>query len=417
MKVGILVDVEPGIHGGIATALKSLITALGKLEGPETYVLLVNSQTQIDWLSPLAPNQRFELRTTETESAVRKILRTAKAIAKKLLGRDGKGGWPVVPLSDGYLESLGLDVLHLPTQGFTYCAVPTVYNPHDLQHLHYPQFFDVADLAWRETIYRAACRTSHAIIVNSQWIKDDVVAQFAVNPAKVQVIPEAAPTQMLADISDTDKVDTRARYSLPERFIFYPNNTWPHKNHLRLVEALAWLRDEKGLVVPLVSTGARHEPSREKLDARIRELGLSDQVHFLGFVSSKDLRALYQMARCLVVPSLFEANSLPIFEAWAEGIPVASSNVTALPEQVGDAGLLFDPMNPVEMGGVIAQLFTDDALCADLIAKGKRRLSDFDFLRTARANRAVYRRAAGRPLDADDTALLANDWMRNPQRG
>ncbi|HPF22764.1 MAG TPA: glycosyltransferase family 1 protein [Hyphomonas sp.] len=416
MKVGIIVDVEPGIHGGIATALRSLITALGKLEGPETYVLIVDSQTQVDWLSPLAPNQAFQMRPASSGNPLHDGLRAVKRAANKALGRDNRVGWPSVPISDGWLESLGLDVLHFPTQGFTYCAIPSVYNPHDLQHLHYPQFFDVADLTWRETIYRAACRTSHAIIVNSQWIKDDIVAQFAVNPDKVQIIPEAAPTQLLAEITDADKAETRAKYALPERYIFYPNNTWPHKNHARLFEALAWLRDTKGITVPLVSTGARHEPSREKLDARMRELGLDNQVQFLGFVSSKELRAIYQMARCLVVPSLFEANSLPIFEAWAEGIPVASSNVTALPEQVGDAGLLFDPMDPQDMGTIIERLFTDDTLCADLIAKGKIRLSDFDFLRTARANRATYRRAAGRRLDAEDAALLAHDWMRYPIR-
>ena len=241
MKVGIIVDVEPGIHGGIATALRSLITALGQLEGPETYVLIVENQTQVDWLSPLAANQRFEMRPASSGNPVRDLLRSVKGMANKALGRDGRVGWPQVPISDGWLESLGLDVLHQPTQGFIYCAIPTVYNPHDLQHLHYPQFFDLSDLTWRETIYRAACRTSHAIIVNSQWIKDDVVAQFAVSPDKVQIIPEAAPTQLLAEVSDEDKAETRAKYALPERYIFYPNNTWPHKNHLRLFEAMTIL--------------------------------------------------------------------------------------------------------------------------------------------------------------------------------
>ena len=146
------------------------------------------------------------------------------------------------------------------------------------------------------------------------------------------------------------------------------------------------------------------------------ELGLEEQVRFLGFVPGEDLRALYQAAACVVVPSLFEANSLPIFEAWAEGTPVASSNVTALPEQVADAGLLFDPNDPVAIGEAIARIVSDDALAADLVAKGKRRLSDFDWARTARAYRAVYRKAAGRPLSGEDRALLAQDWMRNPSR-
>ena len=79
--------------------------------------------------------------------------------------------------------------------------------------------------------------------MNSQWIKDDVVAQFGVSPDKVQIIPEAAPTQLLAEVTDEDKAATRAKYTLPERYIFYPNNTWPHKNHLRLFEAMAWQMD------------------------------------------------------------------------------------------------------------------------------------------------------------------------------
>jgi glycosyltransferase involved in cell wall biosynthesis len=217
-------------------------------------------------------------------------------------------------------------------------------------------------------------------------------------------------------ISDADRGAVRERYGLPERFALYPNNTWPHKNHLRLLEALAWLRDRKGMLVPLICTGARHESSWPRLQARVQELGLTDRVRFLGFVSETDLRALYQMARCVVVASLFEANSLPIFEAWAEGTPVASSNVTALPEQVGDAGLLFDPNDPAAIGEAIGRIFGDDALCADLAAKGRRRLADFDWARTATGYRAVYRKVANRPLSDEDRAVLAHDWMRNSQR-
>lgn len=342
--------------------------------------------------------------------------RGLRKAARAIVGLTEQVVWPEVTLSDGYVESLGLDVLHFYTQGYTICAVPTVYNPHDLQHIHYPQFFKAWDIAWRDVFYRTASRLSHAIIVNSQWIKDDVVKQFGLAPDKVQVVPEAAPTSFMSTITDADRARTLQRYGLTGKFLLYPNNTWPHKNHARLLEALAYLRDERGIVAPLVSTGARHEPSWARLSARVDELGLSDQVKFLGFVSETELRALYQAARCVVVASLFEANSLPIFEAWAEGTPVASSNVTALPEQVGDAGLLFDPNDPQSMGDALARILTDDALCADLIAKGKRRLADFDWARTAAAYRAVYRKAAGTPLAETDRALLAHDWMRNPKR-
>jgi glycosyltransferase involved in cell wall biosynthesis len=416
LRVGINIDVEPGIHGGIATAVKSLVTALGRLGGPERYVLIVHSQQQIDWLSPLAPNQEFAMRPASRESAARRALRGVRSKVVKALGLARTNVWPETPLSDGFVESLGCDVLHFTTQAFTLCAVPTVYNPHDLQHLHYPQFFTASELAWRESIYRMACRLSHTVIVNSQWIKDDVTSQFALSPRKVQVIPEAAPTHFMAPISDAERSETLERYGLSGKFALYPNNTWPHKNHARLLEALAYLRDKKGVLLQLACTGARHEPSWPRLSALVSELGLGDQVKFLGFVPEKDLRALYQTARCVVVASLFEANSLPIFEAWAEGTPVASSNVTALPEQVGDAGVLFDPNDAVAIGEVLGRLFSDDALCSELKEKGKRRLADFDWTRTAQAYRAVYRRAAGQPLDPEDQTLLARDWMRDPIR-
>lgn len=416
LRIGIIIDVEPGIHGGVAIAVKSLLKALGELDGPEKYVLIVNTVRQSEWLGPLAANQEIALRPQRKENLARRGVRRASRDAMKLMGLAEDTGWPDVPLSDGYVESLNLDVVHFTTQAFTLCSAPTVYNPHDLQHIHYPQFFSVRDLAWRDVIYRAACRLSRAVIVNSQWIKDDVVAQFAVPPDRVQVVPEAAPTHFMTTIDASHRKAVLERHGLSGKFALYPNNTWPHKNHLRLFEALAWLRDSKGLTVPLVCTGARHEASWPRLQARMVELGLEGQVRFLGFVPGEDLRALYQAAACVVVPSLFEANSLPIFEAWAEGTPVASSNVTALPEQVADAGLLFDPNDPVAIGEAIGRIVSDDALAADLVAKGKRRLSDFDWARTARAYRAVYRKAAGRALSGEDRALLAQDWMRNPSR-
>ncbi len=416
MRVGIIVDVEPGIHGGVAIAVKSLIRALGGLEGPETFVLIINNQAQADWLSPLAANQVFAMRPPARNSLLRRGVRKVARGSLKLAGVETGSVWPETPLSDGFVESLGLDVVHFTTQGFALCAVPTVYNPHDLQHIHYPQFFTAQDLAWREVIYRTACRLSRAVIVNSQWIKDDVVEQFAVPPDRVQVIPEAAPSHFLKPAGEAERRQTLEKFGLTGPFALYPNNTWPHKNHARLLEGIAWLRDTRGIRIQLASTGARHQPSWPKLSAKVDELGLQDQVKFLGFVSDLELRALYQSARCVVVASLFEANSLPIFEAWAEGTPVASSNVTALPEQVGDAGLLFDPNEPEEIGHALERLFSDDALCEDLKQKGKRRLADFDWARTARAYRAVYRKAAGRKLVDEDRKILAHDWMRNPLR-
>jgi glycosyltransferase involved in cell wall biosynthesis len=139
-------------------------------------------------------------------------------------------------------------------------------------------------------------------------------------------------------------------------------------------------------------------------------------VTFLGFLSEADLRAVYQLAQFVVIPSLFEADSCPIYEAWSEGIPVASSNHTALPDQVGDAGLLFDSGDVSAIARAMERMATEPDLRQELVERGRRRVKDFDWARTAKAYRAVYRRAAGTTLTEEDRWLLQWDWMREPSR-
>jgi glycosyltransferase involved in cell wall biosynthesis len=321
-----------------------------------------------------------------------------------------------VPLSDGFVESLNCDALHIPTQHFFLSSLPTIYNPHDLQHLHYPQFFSPGTIAWRETIYPAGCRLSNTVVVGSQWIKDDVVRNYRVDPDKVQVIPEGAPTQFSTEPSPEFLKDVRVKYSLDDSFALYPAVTWPHKNHIKLLEALAYLRDRHQQIVRLVCTGSHSDKFWPVLSKKVEELGLTRQVKFLGVVSESELRSIYRMAQFLVQPTLFEASSLPIFEAWLEGTPVACSDVTALPEQVMDAALLFDPNDVGSIAQAVSRMADDAGLREELSRRGTERLKDFDCDRTARAYRAVYRRAARVQLTDEDRWLLGWNWMRNPLR-
>ena len=192
--------------------------------------------------------------------------------------------------------------------------------------------------------------------------------------------------------------------------------TWPHKNHLRLLEALAELRDRRGLAVNLVCTGARFESHWRKVERRMKELRLESQVRFLGFLSERDLRVVYRRAQFLIFPSLFEADSCPIHEAWSEGTPVASSNHTALPDQIDDAGLLFDAADVSAIADAMQRMATEADLRRDLVELGYRRVKDFDWERTAKAYRAVYRRAARVALSEEDRWLLEWDWMKEPNK-
>ncbi len=165
---------------------------------------------------------------------------------------------------------------------------------------------------------------------------------------------------------------------------------------------------------PLSAPAQITPPFWPRIEACLDALDLRAQVQFLGFVPDEDLRALYQLSQFLIMPTLFESDSFPIYEAWLEGVPVVCSNVCSLPDQVHDAASLFDPHDVQSIAAAITQVSTSPALRESLRTRGYRRLKDFDWAYTARAYRAVFRRAAKRQLGPDELRLLEWDWMREP---
>jgi glycosyltransferase involved in cell wall biosynthesis len=242
--------------------------------------------------------------------------------------------------------------------------------------------------------------------VASSWGKQDLIQHYHLPEDKVQVVPWAPMLTVYPTPSGGDLISVQRKFSLPEAFIFYPAQTWAHKNHIGLLEALAILRDRHGLIIHFVSSGRLSEffPAIQR---RARELRLVDQVRFLGFVSPLELQSLYTLCNSVVIPSKFEAASFPLWEAFLAGVPVACSNVTSLPRQAGDAALIFDPDRPEEIAEAILSLWTEEALRRTLGERSKMNVARFTWDRTARAFRAHYRRLANRPLTQEDRELLA----------
>lgn len=128
---------------------------------------------------------------------------------------------------------------------------------------------------------------------------------------------------------------------------------------------------------------------------------------WLGYVDAPVLSVLYRLARAVVVPTLFEAASAPVWEAFEAGVPVACSSVTSLPEQVGDAAVLFDPLDVDAIAGAIARVWSDEELRRVLIRRGHERMAGRSWRATALTFRAHYRRLARRRLSDEDRDLLA----------
>ena len=188
-------------------------------------------------------------------------------------------------------------------------------------------------------------------------------------------------------------MDVRAKYGLPERYLFYPAQFWDHKNHLRLVEALA-IAKGRGLPVKLVLAGSRKN-AYDRVVLRVEALGLSEDVTILGYVPNEDMAALYRQALATVFVSLIGPTNIPPLEAMAVGSPLIVSNVYAMPEQVGDAALLVDPNNAEDIADKIERLWVDAALRRQLVEKGLARSATWTEEHFGARLREIVRSVAG----------------------
>jgi glycosyltransferase involved in cell wall biosynthesis len=423
LRIGINAQMIPGRGvGGVEQVVIGLVYALGRLtDGGEEYVILT-SPAAPDWVRPytgpnmrivtrpstMAPSKFVELLKRMVPEPVKQARRwVRKQMHYKKLCRimrdDGQ-----IKSNDGFLESLCLNVIHFPFQEMELCDVLSLFNPHDLQHLHLPGFFTREQICWRQRWYRMYCQYAEAVVVASEWVRQDIIKHYNIVKEKIYVVPFGAPTQAYKALSSEELGKVKSKFKLPDVFALYPAQSFAHKNHLRLIEAIAASRAKYNVSVHLICTGARKSFSRE-----IAELGLEKQVHFLGFVQPEELRALYKLAQFVILPTLFEADSFPLIEAWHEDTPVACSNVTSLPGQSGDAALLFDPWTVDSIASALVRMTTDRLLRQRLRGNGRKRIGFFTWEKCAKTYRAIYRKLASYPLQGTDESLL-EEALENP---
>jgi glycosyltransferase involved in cell wall biosynthesis len=263
-----------------------------------------------------------------------------------------------------------MDVVHYAlTVPLPRTKARTVVTLHDIQHRDLPDFFGPARRSFRRVAYDRAARAADAVIVTSEFVRERALERLELTSDRVHVIPHGIDHTLF-------RPDDEER----ERFVLYPARPWPHKNHPRLFEAFAQLRETRPRL-RLVLTGG----GLERLGT------LPDGVERLGVVSPTELASLYRRAACLVYPSLYEGFGLPPLEAMASGCPVAAANTGAIPEVCGDAAVLFDP---TDADAIAAAILETDTRRDELVERGLSRAAQFTWEETARMHEAVYLAAA-----------------------
>jgi len=272
------------------------------------------------------------------------------------------------------IRDFGIEVMWFVGPSYLEVDVPYIFTVWDLQHRLQPWFPEVsANGEWRrrEKMYAIAIPRASAVIVGTEAGKAEVVHFYRVPAERVKIIPHPTPAFAL-NASQGSSKEVLPKYQIPEGYLFYPAQFWPHKNHVGLLLAVDLLRKKHNLVLPVVFVGS-DQGNLQHVRRIVHELGLSEQVHFLGFVPQQDLVGLYRNAFALTYLTFFGPENLPPLEAFALGCPVIASGVAGAQEQLGDAALLVDPKNETQVAMAIKSLYEDSELRKTLVQRGLER--------------------------------------------
>src|SRR5437588_5973033 len=208
------------------------------------------------------------------------------------------------------------------------------------------------------------------MIVPSSAVATDLVDATGVDSSRITVIPEGVDPIFRRPVSEVDVAAVCARNSiLPGRFFLFVGAISGRKNLVTALRALAAFR-ERGPDIPLVVAGPRGRGA-EEFDAEAARLGLQSAMRVTGFISAADLPVLLASALALVHPSKYEGFGLTPLEAMATGTAVLAANTGALPEVVGDAGMLLQPDDVDAWDGAMTQLTEDDAMRRSMVDRGR----------------------------------------------
>jgi glycosyltransferase involved in cell wall biosynthesis len=368
-----LLTLAPGEVGGSETYARALLAAFAGGIGPNRVIVLADSEAA----RGLTSRGSVEIASLPYGPGRGTVARAA-GLARGLL----------LPPREAVSLVASADAVHFPlTVPIPRGGRATVVTLHDVLHLDLPGAVPAAERAYRRLAYDRAAHRATRVIAVSAHARERIVARLGIAPEHVTAIPHGIDHARFAVAGDDRELDG---LPLPtEPYVLYPANLWPHKNHVRLLEALARARWDG----PLVLTGATYG-RLDALRSRADRLGVGARVQHLGYVPAGALAPLYRHARAVVFPSLYEGFGAPPLEAMACGTPVAASDAGAVAEACGGAALAFDAGDVDAIADALTRVTGDDALRSRLREAGLARAAELTWERSAAAHAEVYADAA-----------------------
>ena len=267
----------------------------------------------------------------------------------------------------------------------------------DLCHRDHPELPEVRqhfEFDARENFLRSALPKASAVIAESPFGKEALIRRYGLDSEKVYHIWKPASAKILS-LAKNKRIDPRDSHGIPAKakFVFYPAQFWPHKNHRLIIDAIAYLKNEYDVEIFSVFCGSDCG-NLNPIRSYSKKLGVDHLIIHLGFISDEEIPHLYRESLALVMPSIFGPTNMPPIEAFHFGTPVVVANLPGFDNQVGDAAILVDPYDHKDLGEIIHRFSQDENFRQDIIDKGKNRAelySDNERIKTLKSIFTNYR--------------------------
>jgi glycosyltransferase involved in cell wall biosynthesis len=359
LKIGIYDGKRHPTAGGSFAFQDDLINTIIKVNSRhEIYIIKENS----------CVNSNEKILYINLEDYQNLVVRLVKKMTREVVNKDIF----VANALDKAVKENNIDLVWFISPAVSRVTVPYIMTLWDLAHRVYPYFPEVSVTGWkwedRERHYRTFLPRAAYIITGTQAGKEEVLKYYQVPENVVKVVPFPTPALVDNQTAPSSTLESN-EVRLPENYLFYPAQFWPHKNHVGLLLALKILREKYRIDLKLVLTGS-DKGNMDYVREKIKELDVGNHVLVLGFVGKEMLLELYRNAFALVYATFFGPDNLPPLEAFALGCPVIASDVSGAQEQMGDAAILFNPKDPDEIAQKVKMLYEDPVKRDQLIQKG-----------------------------------------------
>ncbi len=362
MNIGVFIGDIPQEEGGGFTFQESIVNSIYMNSSPNRHFVVFHYGAVKNRIT--TPNIKYH--ELKRNSFFSKAFQKLKSFRRPFLIE--------TPL-EIQCKAFDIDLVWFPSYYFENISFPFIYTIWDLQHRLQPLFPELLEnnkVISRDLYLKNILLKASYVLTGTERGKSEIIGFYNVHPDRIKLLPHPTPFYVYRT---SDAIIEKVNYKEP--FLFYPAQFWSHKNHIVILLALKYLADTYGAsFVPKVYFVGSEKNTKNYIQDKVMEFGLSEKVVFLGFVSNAQLVGLYKNATALIYSSLFGPENLPPLEAFAFGCPAIVSDVPGSTEQYQDAVLYFERFNEVDLASKIKELIENKLLRDSLITKGKV-LSEF----------------------------------------